>query len=140
MISNRSNNNSPVYAPVGQNEDRLSEDGSHLHDSSSSEEEEEEPVLSEEVIAQLKQNDPNLTLLKIEFVEYGLLRSSTDWPTIGKLIGSNNNINELHIDGNSGNDGSRKVRVCFVLLYESVSLQPTCTNILQPSLSRLRKS
>ena len=111
IMSNRSdNNNSPVYAPVGQNEDRFSEDGSHLHDDSSSEEEEEEePVLSEEVIAQLKQNDPNLTLLKIEFVEYGLLRSSTDWPTVGKLIGSNNHINELHVDGNSGNDGSRKV-------------------------------
>jgi len=120
MMSNRSNNNSPVYAPVGQNEDRFSEDGSHLHDdSSSSEEEEEEPVLSEEVITQLKQNDPNLTLLKIEFVEYGLLRSSTDWPTVGKLIGSNNHINELHIDGNSGNDG-RKVCVSIVLSYEFV--------------------
>jgi len=101
-MSNRSNNNSPVYAPVD-----FSEDGSHLHDdSSSSEEEEEEPVLSEEVISQLKRNDPNLTLLKIEFVEYGLLRSSTDWPTVGKLIGSNNHINELHVDANSGNDGS----------------------------------
>ena len=100
-MSNRSNNNSPVYAPVD-----FSEDGSHLHDDSSSEEEEEEPVLSEEVITQLKQNDPNLTLLKIEFVEYGLLRSSTDWPTVGKLIGSNNHINELHVNGNSGNDGS----------------------------------
>lgn len=104
-MSNRSdNNNSPVpplHAPVDQNEDYES-----YSVDSSSEEEEEEPVLSEEVIAQLKRNDPNLTLLKIEFVEYGLLRSSTDWPTVGKLIGSNNHINELHVDGASGNDGS----------------------------------
>jgi len=56
------------------------------------------------VISQLQRNDPNLTFLKIEFVEYGLLRNSTDWPTVGKLIGSNNQINELHIDGRNGQD------------------------------------
>ena len=70
----------------------------HISDSDE-EEPEPEPVLPENTILQIKNNDPNLVNLTIDMVENGLNNSSTDWAQLGTDIGNHTHLNQLEING-----------------------------------------
>ena len=76
---------------------------SPLHGSS---EDEDEPVLTEEVILQIKNNDSDLTFLRVDFDEKGLLQTSIDWAELGPLIGAHTHLEQLHIDASIGISGT----------------------------------
>ena len=56
------------------------------------------PILTEEVISQLKNNDTNLTFLRVDLIENGLIQTSINWAELGYLIGVHTHLKELHID------------------------------------------